>query len=599
MAFRPPATIFRAILGVGLTLLGYSLSAPGQPLDQPLGPAPTIPEPPGLEARPAAGMDPNEAIREYESSLRTLARTVEDPALRATTLNLVARSEIIARRLPAAHDDLIDAGRAASSIPPGLIRDLRLMAIITNHVDLAHEEVVEAVPNNPPTPDSKAATMPFSARKPWLDMALDEWHRAAALGRLISNDTYRSERLAAVVQGQSADVLKIGRDATFAATSRIDLEGQVPELLASVDQIARQAAQHAGLIERAVWSDQVLSELAVSLARSQQFARCLSIARSMPRPVTRCQVLLRDGEELSRVAADLRQRFAADVLRTWDWVDQALRDNRLQAQLPAAPVEVVTSSPEDAVAELQTRLDALADAVQRLQRQASMLEAFYLHERVVLKEENLGIRPLEEPLVASSHQMMEYASRLNAAIADYRMKYAERLDQARAKEGKAKDDALHALIPSPDDPAIVQLREEVQTVSRHMDAVADPADRGATFAYNEAARSVAAIELPDPRMLMAHRMVESLVAVGRFADARAATVLFTDPNRRLFVLGEIAESQGRRNLADVARKWIETEVAPEHRATLLRRVSQGVLTSVDQLRSQSSSIPGVSAGGIR
>jgi hypothetical protein len=595
MAFRPARTRYCAALGVGLALLLPAVAATGQNPDLPEQPMtiPSLPSP--LEPPPAVGgqgtgMDANEAIRRYEASLREIARAVGDPALRATTLNLVARSEIVARRLDAARDDLREAAQAALSLPPGLIRDLRLMAIITNLNDLAHEEVVEAVPNNPPMPDSENPTIPFATRKKWLDKALGEWEQAAQLARQISNGTYRSERLASVVQGQAADTLKIGRDATYAATSRIDLDGQVPELLASLDEIERQAAAHAELIDRAVWSDLVLGDLAVAAARSQQFARCVSIARMIPRPVSRAQVQIRTGEELARVAADLQERFAADLRQ-----NAAALLAELDGRATPADEAAVGASREEAAIAFQGRLQALNAAAARLQRQARTVEAFYVHEQTILRGERLLSMPIDQTLVDRARRMSDHANRLEELISNYEKGFSERLDAARAKEGREREDELAKLVPTLQDPALAEIRKQVQLASDDVEGLAEPAGQAATLAYEEAARSVAAIELTDPRSLAAHRLIESLVAVGRFDDARAATSLLSNPNRRLFVLGEIAESQGRRGLSDSARRWIEAEVPPEHRAALLRRVSQGVLTTVDQIRIQSSVIPG--AGG--
>lgn len=103
----------------------------------------------------------------------------------------------------------------------------------------------------------------------------------------------------------------------------------------------------------------------------------------------------------------------------------------------------------------------------------------------------------------------------------------------------------------------------------------------ATRTYQEAATAVASIPLDDPRATLNGVLIDSLISVGRFDDARAAVSLYPDTARKLAALGAIAESQGRRGLADQARAWIVREVNPEYRPQLLRRVVDGVLNSID------------------
>ena len=81
-------------------------------------------------------------------------------------------------------------------------------------------------------------------------------------------------------------------------------------------------------------------------------------------------------------------------------------------------------------------------------------------------------------------------------------------------------------------------------------------------------------------------LIDSLIASGRFDDARACTVIYPEESERFVALGAIAESQGRRGLADSARRWIETEAPPAYRSALLRRVVTGVLISVETERSK-------------
>jgi hypothetical protein len=110
--------------------------------------------------------------------------------------------------------------------------------------------------------------------------------------------------------------------------------------------------------------------------------------------------------------------------------------------------------------------------------------------------------------------------------------------------------------------------------------------RQATATYREAAQAVASIPLDDPRAVLAGVLIDNLISVGRFEDARASIGLYPDTPRQVVALGVIAESQGRRGAGESARAWIMRDVPAEYRSQLLRRVNSGILTAVEQNRSR-------------
>jgi hypothetical protein len=110
----------------------------------------------------------------------------------------------------------------------------------------------------------------------------------------------------------------------------------------------------------------------------------------------------------------------------------------------------------------------------------------------------------------------------------------------------------------------------------------------ATPAYEAAARAVASIQQEGLRGVLAGFLVDSLIAVGRFDDARACVVCYPEESEKFVALGAIAESQGRRGGAEAARRWIASEVPPQYRPTLYRRVTTGILAAVEQNRSRES-----------
>lgn len=607
MTRRPRVFVLPITVGVGLTLAGPptvfgQAPAPGGP-QAPRGTSPFRPSQLGDELpplpmnvlTPGGSLTPDqaEALRNYERRLAEVARSVDDPALRATALNLVGRGKIVSRQLDEAHQDLSDAASAAMQLPSGLVRDLRLMSIITNLVALAHEQIVEAVPNNPPMTEIAGArrTPGVAERKAWLDRALHEWNTAAELGRHIANPTFRNEKIAEVVMGEAADALKIGRDAGMAGLSRMDLEGLGPDLLKFSDLVLRQATADAEKIDRPVWSDKVLAESAVDAARSRQYVRALAIAQRIPRPVPRSEVLIRTAEEMARQAGNLRQLFAGELGRGWDALESALKRVHGPTADPAAgDASLLATNAEASVSDVQYEIDALAGLAESLRRKGAQLHAQFEHDRSVLKSESAGASSSE--LVRRSESVMAKSAELGDAIADLRTKLEQDLDRARGLPERERPNAIMKVVPTTEDPAVRALREKTLGLAREVEATALPIDQASTRAYNHAGTVIASVPETDPRTLTAHLLIDSLVKVGRFEDARAGTSLFGDPELRYFVLGEIAENQGRRGLARAAALWIEAEVPEDRQAAMYRRVTQGVLTTVDQVRSQSLATPG-------
>jgi hypothetical protein len=583
-------------LGVGVALwAGVAATAQDEP-PPPVSPFP----PPGIESNertdpvgPAIDLSEDQlnALKNSEERISELARAVTDPALRATALNLVARSKIIGRKLDEARQDLLDASTAALELPPGLARDLRLRAIIQNLVALAHEEIIEAVPNNTPMGDfgeSRSQTT-FEARQKWFDRALEEWRRAAELSAAVDNPTYRNEEFAIVVGGQAADAQKVGRDTTRASSMRPDLEGQVPELLEATDAIYRQATEHAEQIDRPVWADVTMDNLAISAARSYQFARAVAILKKIPRPQPRSDALIRTAEELARRSSEVRLRSGDGLRQTWARVEEALREG--PAGEPAVPSPLgLDLAGEDRVSSLMLRIESVAQQADQIGRLASQLGTELAHTRKVLEVERV-LTPPDERDVSRSAAIAAQAKELQPALDKLRDRLAEALDQTRNLDPGPRIEALAKAMPKPDDPEIAAIRDIVQNTTTELEGLTANLDAGATEMYTDAARSIAAIRMTDPRDLAVRRLSDSLVAVGRFEDARATAGMLSDVDQKYFLLGTIAEAQGRRGLGEQARLWILNE-PPERRPALQRRTAQGVLTALEQLRNQTAPVPG-------
>ena len=98
----------------------------------------------------------------------------------------------------------------------------------------------------------------------------------------------------------------------------------------------------------------------------------------------------------------------------------------------------------------------------------------------------------------------------------------------------------------------------------------------ASQTYNEAARAVASIPLDDPRSTLNGVLIDSLISVGRFEDARSCIAFYPDEPRKVAALGAVAQLMGARGLADRAHAWIDRIPSAELRALLARRMLDGV-----------------------
>lgn len=113
----------------------------------------------------------------------------------------------------------------------------------------------------------------------------------------------------------------------------------------------------------------------------------------------------------------------------------------------------------------------------------------------------------------------------------------------------------------------------------------DPEQAHAT--YEEAARTVASIAQPDPRAVLTTALIENLILVRRYDDARANIVLYPDRDHRLKALTSVAFSQGRTGQGAAAKKWIARDIPEQFRPLLNRKVEEGTLELVEETRARS------------
>ncbi|WZO96766.1 hypothetical protein EP7_003771 [Isosphaeraceae bacterium EP7] len=134
-------------------------------------------------------------------------------------------------------------------------------------------------------------------------------------------------------------------------------------------------------------------------------------------------------------------------------------------------------------------------------------------------------------------------------------------------------------IPSPEVRANALMRL-AQEQSLHGDA------DDATVVFTEAAQAVAQIKPPGLRIILARILIDSLIAGGRFEDARATVPLIPSEQFRVNSLIAIARGQGERGAAESAMAWIRSEMPPEYQPTLERSVNDGIISAIERNRSR-------------
>ncbi len=127
--------------------------------------------------------------------------------------------------------------------------------------------------------------------------------------------------------------------------------------------------------------------------------------------------------------------------------------------------------------------------------------------------------------------------------------------EAASSEQFARGLEVSRRIPHPEYRSDALIRLAESQARRNLNA-------DATATYTEAAQAVASIRIADPRDILNSVLIDSLISVGRFDDARACIPLYSTQERQIAALGTIAESQGQRRLDQAAFAWINTERPP-------------------------------------
>jgi hypothetical protein len=417
------------------------------------------------------------------SDVLASARLIADSAERSLALRQIANGAIASNQLFLAHSTLEEAITAASQVTVPLVRDQRLIGLVTSMNLLTTELLRVARENFPalePEPKAEAVGVDPSQRRPeptvLIRLARLEWRRGVYLASIIGNPTYRNEMLYRVAESEAMGS-------------------------ASIANIAVPEAESLGNRPGAVAAP----------------------GPSPAPPPAPTPAPPRGGP------------------------DRRAPGGALVPPVPLPPPAAPSSRPEGRKPPDAAIYDKLADEI--------LVDAWDAAKKI-------------DRLIWRYRAMVRIA--LSASDSH---QYTRGVELARTIENaESRAEALILL-------AEAQCRNAATRGTHDQDAAA-------TVAYQAAAEAVASIPQEGLRGVIVGILVDSLIAVGRFDDARACTVIHPDEAERFVELGAIAESQGRRGAADAARRWIATEAPEGYRSALYRRVTAGVLWSVEQNRSR-------------
>lgn len=292
-------------------------AAPARPGDGPVprtGPGPGEPAGPietlrDVEAgRPIYGLElSEEQLRVLDSRLLNEARAITRPEERALALVGVARSKVFGREYAAAHTALVEASQAALKVPPGLVRDLRIRAVVKEgFLRLAEARSSEGSAKNIFT--SEDEPLPPESLETWtraMKGAQEEWNLAADLAARIDRRPYRSLTLFEVVESQSSDLVRRGAfldefEGQVAEELKAVEAGKIKAALGLIDAGLDQGLAHARRIDLPLWRDRALATVVSGAAGARRFDRGFAVARAIPRPDARADALLRLAETEAR-----------------------------------------------------------------------------------------------------------------------------------------------------------------------------------------------------------------------------------------------------------------------------------------------------------
>jgi hypothetical protein len=272
-------------------------------------------------------VDPKVPTRVTSDVLKN-ARLITTPEERSLALQRIANGAILSNQLTLAHKTLEEATTAASDVTIPLVRDQRLIALVTSMTILTDalmregREILSGVVV--PADAEPAAPEPLPKRldaPTMIRMARLEWKRAVYLASIIGNPTYRNEMLYKVAENEASGSASISNE--FVRTA--DLEsladrpapGQ-PQKRPTPDERARarqalnetftkladailiDSFEDAKKIDRLIWKYRAMVRIALLAADSQQYSRGVELSRGIENGESRAEAMLILAESMCR-----------------------------------------------------------------------------------------------------------------------------------------------------------------------------------------------------------------------------------------------------------------------------------------------------------
>src|SRR5262249_10704652 len=129
------------------------------------------------------------------------------PEDRSLALVRLADAAVLSNQLSVAHQALGDATQAAFLVRVPIVRDQRMIAIITALINLAEADLREGKVVDPSMLSAEAGDPPVAIpnvdRQAVIQRAELEWLRAAYLAERLADPTYQSEMIYRVVDNQA------------------------------------------------------------------------------------------------------------------------------------------------------------------------------------------------------------------------------------------------------------------------------------------------------------------------------------------------------------------------------------------------------------
>lgn len=266
----------------------------------------------------------------------------------------------------------------------------------------------------------------------------------------------------------------------------------------------------------------------------------------------------------------IREALEPNVTNRREWVDKAIKIWRQAGDISG----LITNT--DLKSEMMSRV--AFDISEDAQLIAAKISE-YEQTNEVTKEEKAGYETtLDElfDLAIEINQQVPMNVWRNEVAQKIAIKgaLAYRFDRALNAARTIKQNAPRAL-------ALARVAEALARFNKPDDA---------TRIFIETGEVASMVSEVSVRNVVAGDLVDRLIALGRFRDARMAVYLYEDDDLRIRALGAVAENQARRGLAHHAVDWINNEILPEHRSGLIKRVQDGTLQSIQATSANSNDV---------